>query len=47
MFERMHDALSPDVRGFLEASLEGRELDLVAAERLLQVTGMDFHGESP
>jgi FO synthase len=43
MFEQLNDAVSSDVRGLLEAALEGRELSTADAERLLTVQGLDFH----
>ncbi len=43
MFERLTNAVSPDVRGLLEGALSGRELSASDAERLLTVRGLDFH----
>ena len=43
MFEQLTNAVSPDVRGLLEAALSGRELTASDAERLLTVRGPDFH----
>ncbi|MBW2423261.1 MAG: 7,8-didemethyl-8-hydroxy-5-deazariboflavin synthase subunit CofH, partial [Deltaproteobacteria bacterium] len=43
MFRQLDDAVSPDIRGLLEAALDGRELKPVDAERLLRVRGADLH----
>ena len=43
MFEQLSSAVSTDVRVCLEGALEGRELTKTDAERLLGVSGMDFH----
>jgi FO synthase len=43
MFRQLEEAVSPDVRGLLEAALDGRELTPADAERLLCVRGADLH----
>ena len=43
MFDQLTSAISIDVRDLLEGTLEGRELSRADAERLLTVSGMDFH----
>ncbi|MEZ4332323.1 MAG: 5-amino-6-(D-ribitylamino)uracil--L-tyrosine 4-hydroxyphenyl transferase CofH [Myxococcota bacterium] len=43
MLDRLTSAVSADVRGLLDRALEGRELSVADAERLLQVHGPDFH----
>ncbi|MBW2423706.1 MAG: 5-amino-6-(D-ribitylamino)uracil--L-tyrosine 4-hydroxyphenyl transferase CofH [Deltaproteobacteria bacterium] len=43
MFRQLEEAVSPDIRGLLEAALDGRELSPDDAERLLCVRGADLH----
>jgi FO synthase len=43
MFDQLANAVSRDVRGLLEGALEGRELSVDDAIRLLGVEGPDFH----
>jgi FO synthase len=43
MLERMTRQLTEGVEGILEASLEGKEMSVAGAERLLRVEGADFH----
>ena len=43
MFERMIDDVSPRVASALSASLDGKELSVDAAERLLGAEGADLH----
>ena len=43
MFEQFASAVSSDVRILLEEALDGRELTRKDAERLLTVSGLDFH----
>ena len=43
MLDQLSSAVSPDVRDLLEGALSGKELTKEGAERLLGVTGTDFH----
>jgi FO synthase len=43
MFRQLEDAVSSEIRGLLEAALDGRELTAAQAERLLAAQGADFH----